>query len=80
MAQRFQRNAGESVLLQTFTVLQSETDWPSGLQEVHCKNSEISGSDSTLDAHHYTDGVDVLRLPHGETQAHPSSLYGRHPR
>lgn len=26
-----------------------------------------------MDAHHYTDGVEVLRLPLGETQAPPPS-------
>lgn len=44
---------------QTFTGLQKECDWPSGPQygAMHCKSTQINGNNSTLDAHHYTDGV-----------------------
>lgn len=44
------------------------TIWPQ-LRAMHCKSNKINGNNSTLDAHHYPDGVlgDLHRPPNQDT-------------
>lgn len=47
------------------------TIWPQ-LRAMHCKSAKINGSNSTLDAHHYPDGVlgELHRPPNQEQTQH----------
>lgn len=80
-------NTGGAVFYSLQQIEAAERDgatiWPQ-LRAAHCKSTKINGNNSTLDAHHYPDGVlgELHRPPNQEqTQTESAALkYHRPPR